>query len=264
MLEIRDITSANLPDAARLCLAGKTLSDRPRAFTREVEVDSTRCKLSLLREQMASGGKAFAAYRDGLLVGYLEIHPIESALEPVEGKGCHVVHCVRVPEEIEREEVERALVDHAAAKFPASQGLAVLAREKDWTKSGFEAAARDAAEVAGFERVLWWRPVAAGGAAPKLVPVDRKLPKIPGKARVDLFASDRCPWDRYVFDMIRGVCTRMKSDVVLYETDCTKRRNVLRAGVACGVAVNGAFQPWVRPYRLPDEHLIRRTLEDAV
>ena len=44
MLEIRDITASNLPDAARLCLAGKTLSDRPRAFTKSVEVDSTRCK----------------------------------------------------------------------------------------------------------------------------------------------------------------------------------------------------------------------------
>ena len=57
---------------------------------------------------------------------------------------------------------------------------------------------------------------------------------------------------------------RMKGEVVLYETDCNKRRNVLRAGVACGIAVNGQFQAWVRPYRLPDEHMIRRTLDDAV
>ena len=38
MLEIKDITSSNLPDAARLCLAGKSLTDRPRAFTRDRHV----------------------------------------------------------------------------------------------------------------------------------------------------------------------------------------------------------------------------------
>jgi hypothetical protein len=263
MLEIRDITSSNLPDAARLCLAGKTLSDRPKAFTRDIELDSTRCKLSALREQMAAGAKAHAAYRDGMLVGYLEYHPIERALAPLEGEGCHVIQCVRVPETAERAEVEVALVEHAVKTVPASRGLAVLAREKEWTSCGFTDPAREAAEVQGFERVLWWRQIAPGDA-PKIAPVDRKLPRIPGKVRVDLFFADRCPWDKYVFDMVRSVCARMKGEVVLYETDCNKRRNVLRAGVTCGVAVNGQFQSWVRPYRLPDEHMIRRTLDDAV
>jgi hypothetical protein len=50
----------------------------------------------------------------------------------------------------------------------------------------------------------------------------------------------------------------------VYETDCNKRRNVLRSGVSCAIAVNGLFQPWVRPHRLPDEHMIRRVLEDSV
>jgi hypothetical protein len=111
--------------------------------------------------------------------------------------------------------------------------------------------------------VLWWRQIGPGDP-PRFAAVDRKLPRIPGKSRVDLFASDRCPWDRYVFDMVRGICDRMKNDVVVYETDCNKRRNVLRSGVSCAIAVNGLFQPWVRPHRLPDEHMIRRVLEDSV
>ena len=262
MLEIRDITSSNLPDAARLCLAGKTLSDRPRAFTRDVELDSTRCKLSLLRGQMSAGAKAHAAYRDGMLVGYVEYHPIERALSPIDGEACHAVQCVRVPEEQERAEVEHALVEHAAKEVPASRGLAVVAREKDWTSCGFHELAREASEVQGCERVLWWRQLAPG-APPTLAQIDRRLPKIPGKVRVDVFHADRCPWDRYVFDLVRGVCDRMKGDVVVYETDCNKRKNVLAAGVSCGIAVNGEFQPWVRPYRLPDEPLIRRTIEEA-
>lgn len=263
MLEIRDVTSSNLPDAARLCLAGKSLGDKPRAFTKEIEVDSTRCKLSLLREQQAGGALAHVAYRDGLLVGYLEHHPIERALSPVQGEDCRVIHCVRVPEVQERVEVEHALVEHAAKSCPAVRGLAVIAREKDWTACGFRETERAPAEVPGFERILWWRAVQTG-APPTLCPVDHKLPKIPGKVRVDLFAADRCPWDRYVFDLVRDICASKKRDVLVYEMDCNKRANVVRAGVACGIAVNGQFQPWVRPYRLPDAHAVRRAIDDAV
>ena len=263
MLEIRDITSSNLPDAARLCLAGKTLTDRPRAFTKEVELDSTRCKLSMLTDQMRAGAKAHAAYRDGMLVGYLEYHPIEKALSPLDGEGSHVIHCVRVPEVPERDEVEKALADHAASQVPASRGLAVIARDKVWRGSGFEEIAREPSELQGFERVLWWRPI-AGGAPPTMSQLDRRLPKIPGKVRIDIFYADRCPWDRYVFELVRGVCARMKDTVVMYETDCNKRKNVVRAGISVGIAVNGRFQPWVRPYRLPDEHSVRRTIEEAV
>ena len=63
----------NRPDAARLCLAGASLSDRPKGFTREVEVDCTRAKLSFLQERQFDGAKAWAAYRAGSLVGYLEV-----------------------------------------------------------------------------------------------------------------------------------------------------------------------------------------------
>lgn len=263
-LEIKPITSANLPDAARLCTAGESLSDRPRGFTKEVEVDSTRCKLSMLRVKMGAGAKAFAAYRSGMLVGYAELHPVEQSTVPVDGAGYHVLQCLRVPEQIERDEVEPALVDAAAKALAGSRGIAVLAREKDWSKQGFAEACREAAEVDGEERVLWWRAIAPDAAAPKTVVIERKLPKPEGKARVDLFVNDRCPWDKFVFDMVRAVCTSMRSDIALFETDCTKRREVLRYGVQAAVAVNGRYKPWVRPYRLPDDHTIRRTLEAAV
>jgi hypothetical protein len=217
---------------------------------------------------MTRGSKALAAYRAGMLVGYVEAHPVAEALVPVKGDGFHVISCLRVPEAGERAEVEAALVHAAAEATPGSRGLALLAREKDWSALGFTDLEHDASEVESVERVLWWRP-AAGGAAPagpppELVPVDRKLPKFPGKARVDLFWSDRCPWDRYVFDLVRDTCKAMKNDIVLFETDCTKRREVVRSGVSAAVAINGRFQPWLRPNRLPDGHQIRRTIESAV
>lgn len=261
-LEIKPIGAANLPDAARLCLAGRTLSDRPHAFTREVEVESTRCKLSYLRGAMQRGAIALAAYRTGMLVGYVEAHAIDEALVPLKGESCHVVTCLRVPEVAERAEVEHELMAALAGLLPASRGFAVLAREKIWAALGFAETERDESEVDGIERVVWWRPV-AGGAAPTLVPVDRKLPKIPGKVRVDVFASDRCPWDRYAFDLVRQTCAAFKSGVVVYETDCSKRREVLRSGVTAAVAVNGRFQPWLRPHRLPDPHSVRRVIESA-
>ncbi|MCE9634832.1 MAG: hypothetical protein K8T90_03925 [Planctomycetes bacterium] len=261
-LEIKPIGAANLPDAARLCLAGRTLSDRPHAFTREVEIESTRCKLSYLRGAMQKGALALAAYRTGMLVGYVEAHAIGEALVPLAGEACHAITCLRVPELAERAEVEHELVAALAAALPASRGFAVVAREKIWSALTFEEIERSESEVDGFDRVVWWRPV-AGGDPPKLVPVDRKLPKIPGKVRVDVFASDRCPWDRYVFDIVRQTCAAFKTGVVVYETDCTKRREVLRSGVTAAVAVNGRFQPWLRPHRLPDAHAVRRVIESA-
>lgn len=259
-LEIRPIGAANLPDAARLCLAGKSLSDRPRGFTRETEQEGARCKLSMLRPAMSAGAAALAAYRSGMLVGYVEAHPVERAPDPVDGAGFHVVHCLRVPEEGEREEVEKALVEALAAR--ATGGIAVLAREKDWAPLGFRDVARGPAEVECEERVLWWR----GGetTSAKLVPVERKFALPPGKVRLDLFTSDRCPWDGFVFSLVRGVCASMKGEVSLFETDCNRRREVLRWGVVSAVAVNGRYQPWVRPWRLPDEHGIRKAIESAL
>ncbi len=263
MLEVRLIGTSNLPDAARLCVAGRTPGDRPRGFTREVEMDSSRCKISRLHEQMRKGARAYAAYRSGMLVGYLECHPIEIAPVPLNGADSAVVQCLRVPEEAERAEVEHALVQKAVADFASKRGIAVLSREKEWAPLGFEEAAREASEVTGFERALWWRAL-AGGDAPTFAPVDRRIPKIPGKVRVDLFTNERCPWDLFVFDLVKGVCERMRDEVVTYETDCTSRREVLRSGVGVGIAVNGEFQPWVRPFKLPDEHTVRRAIENAV
>jgi len=209
---------------------------------------------------MAAGAAAFAAYRSGMLVGYAEAHPVERAPDPVDGAGFLVLHCLRVPEEGERAEVEGALVEALAGKSPG--GLAVLAREKDWGAHGFREVAREASEVAGDERVLWLRGPETTKA--RIVPVERKFAVPAGKARVDLFTSDRCPWDRYVFDLVRGVCAARKAEVALFETDCNRRREVLRWGVVSAVAVNGRHQPWVRPWRLPDEHSISKALDDVL
>lgn len=262
MLEIKPITAGNRPDAARLCLAGASLTDRPKAFTREIELDCTRSKLSFLQERQFDGARAWAAYRANSLVGFLEVHPVEIALYPVDGKGSHVVQCLRVPEEQERKEVEPALIEHAVSELKGSTGLAVLAREKDWAPLGFEQLDRSAAEVQGDERVLWFRRLGDGNP-PRIVPVDRLIARVPGKVRVDLYVSSRCPWDGFVFELVRGVCSSLKGRVVMYETDCSTHRGVKGCGVTAGVAVNGRFMPWLRPYRLPGEHEIRRVIEDA-
>jgi hypothetical protein len=38
----------------------------------------------------------------------------------------------------------------------------------------------------------------------------------------------------------------MTNDVAVHETDCNRRRKVLRSGVSCGIAVNGLFQSFLR------------------
>ena len=261
MLEIKPITAANLPDAVRLCLAGSTPGDRPRAFTREVEVDCSRCKLAALRDRQRAGGAAWAAYRSGALVGYLELHAVADALAPVRGGTGHVLQCLRIPEPALREEVEAALVEHAFAALGPSAGLAVVAREKDWSRHGFVLAEDAMSEVAGDARMLWWR---GAGEPPGLVEPVRDFPLVDGRVRVDLFTSGRCPWDEYVAKLVRDVAAAMADRVVLFETDCGVRDAILRTGVVSACAVNGRYRPWYRPHILPDEHTIRRAIENVV
>ncbi len=260
MLEIRSITADNLPDAVRLCLSGKTFGDRPRAFTRDVETECARCKLALVRDRQMSGGAAFAAYQHGLLVGYAELHTVRDALAPLDGKSGHVLQCLRVPEYGVRETVEKALVEHAFEELGGRGGIAVLAREKDWSGLGFSEAARSCGEVISDDRVLWWR---GEGAAPRVIDPERDFALVNGKVRVDLFTSARCPWDLFVADLVRSAAAAMTDDVVLFETDCSTRRAVKRAGVVSAVAINGTYMPWYRPHTLPDEHAIRRAFEDV-
>ena len=264
MLEIRPITTVNLPDAARIFLDGKHPGDRPRAFTREMEVDCSRSYLSALTEKLRSGSAAWAAYRSDMLVGYAEVHPLELAAAPLEGQNAYFIQALHVPEEMDRVEVEAALLDESRSLWGNSAGLAAVSLFRDCAPLGFRREAHEAAACLSEERTLWWLPGDGGGEPPKFLPVDRGLKRFGAKARVDLFTNDRSPWDYFVFDLIRGVCDRMKDSVLLFETDCSNRRELRRAGVAAGVAIDGRYQPWLRPYKLPDEHMIRRTLESAL
>lgn len=261
MLEIRPVKLANLPDGARLCVAGKQLGDRPRAFDRGMENECMRAKLGMLRTRMRAGTVAYTAYRSDSLVGYLELHPIADALVPLRGEDCYVVACLRVPEEAERPETEVALIEESKSVWGDTRGLAALSRAKEWSGLGFEQLAEgmDAAKVDQF---LWFNR-ANEGDPPEVIPPGMQMSMSADKVRVDLFLSDRCPWDHYVFELVRGVCDSMRHAVNVFETDCNQRRAVEQAGVAVGVAINGSFQPWFRPNRLPDEHTIRRAIENS-
>lgn len=260
MIDIQPITAENLPDAVRLCLTGKSLADRPSAFTREVETECSRCKLGLVRERQMSGGAAFAAYHDGMLVGYAELHTIADAVAPLDGKEGHVLQCLRVPEEPLREIVERALIDHAFAQLGARGGIAVLARGKDWAPYGFRQVSLSCAERITDDRALWWR---GNGEPPKILEPQRDFALIEGKVRVDLFTSERCAWDIYVCDLVRKVAESMPS-VVLFETECMDRRTVRETGVVSAVAVNARYMAWFPPHKVPDEDDIRREFELAL
>ena len=260
MLEVQSINADNLPDAVRLCLAGTNAGDRPRAFSRDVETDCSRCKLALVRDRQMSGGAAFVAYQDGLLVGYAELHSMRDALAPLDGESGHVLQCLRVPEAALREPVEKALVEHAFEQLGGRGGIAVLARGKDWSRHGFSEASRACGEVISDDRVLWWRGT---GAPPRIIDPQREFALIDGKVRVDLFTSERCPWDLFVADLVRAAAAAMPDQVVLFETDCSARRAIQCSGVVSAVALDGKFMPWYRPHTLPDEHVIRRAFEGA-
>ena len=111
------------------------------------------------------------------------------------------------------------------------------------------------------DRVLWWRGV---GEAPRIIDPSRDFKLIAGKTRIDVFTSERCAWDLYVADLVRSVAATMSDSVVLFETDCSSRRIVLRTGVVSSVAIDGKYMQWYRPHTLPDEHTIRRALAGAI
>jgi len=261
MLEILPITADNLPDAVRLCLSGRARGERPSGFTRDVETECARCKLALVRDKQMSGGVAYAAYLDEMLVGYAELHSIRDAVAPLDGKSGHVLQCLRVPEQPLRETVEPALVEHAFSEIGGRGGIAVLARGKDWSAHGFSEMDRSCAEVIADDRVLWWR---GAGEPPRILEPQREFALVEGKVRVDLFTSERCAWDLFVADRVRAAAAEMSDQVVLFETDCSERRTVKRTGVVSAVAINGKYMPWYRPHTLPDEPAIRRAFEDAI
>ena len=259
MLEVKEIRPSNLADCTRLCV-GKSL---PPGLDSFAAVDMQRAKLAFFRERKGGGAAARAAYRDGVLAGVLEWYPVELSPTPVAGKDLFVVNCARAAEKDARGEVLGALVRAAEPAWGLRAGVAAVGRNRSWEEFGFEAVGRRRApEKDGGTQTLYLRKFSPEAEARFL-----ETPATPGpdagRVRVDLFVSDRCPWDGYLFDLVRKACVSHGTKVQVFEHDCRTREAVERTGVGAGVAVNGRFQPVLRPYLLPDERAIRRMLDLA-
>ena len=259
MLEVREVKLSNLADCSKLCI-GASL---PRGIDAMAAVDMQRAKLAFFRQHRGAGAGARAAYRDGRLVGSLEWYPVELSPTPVGGRDVFVVHCVRVAEAAERPEVLGALAGAAEEAWKARAGVAALGRNRSWEEFGFEKVdSRRAPEKEGGTQALYLKRFRPEAEVRFLDPI-RELAPEPGKLRVDLFVSDRCPWNAYIFDLVRRACASYGKPVQILEHDCRARQAVERYGVGAGVAVNGVFQPLLRPHLLPDERSIHRILDLA-
>ena len=257
MLEVREVKLSNLVDASRLCVG----ANLPPGLDSFAAVDMQRAKLAFFRQYRGIGAGARVAYRDGDLVGSLEWYPVELSPTPVAGKDIFVVHCARTSEPAARAEVMAAMVESAEEAWNKRAGVAAVGRRRSWSDFGFEYVdTRRAPEKDAGSETLFLRRYRPDAEARFLDPAVKMAPE-PGKRRVDLFLSDRCPWNSWVYGIVRRACATYGRPVQIVEHDCMTRTGVERTGVGAGVAVNGVLQPILRPHLLPDERAIHRMLD---
>jgi hypothetical protein len=260
-VEIKSITVANLPDLVTPCTMAGTLGSGLTVDS-EIAEEMTRNKLAFFHERMRQGAAAIAAYRRNRPVGLLEYYPIEVAPVPVIGNDLFVVNCLQVPEREQRDEVEKELVAACVKDWSSRKGVIVLGRGKPWDALGFEEVSRDAWPE-GDELVLWlmkfWEV-----EEPRLSPGDREVHLVRGKVQIDIYESFHCPWDSYVAARVEEAAEGFGASVILDKIDCTSRDQVLKYGVTAGIALNGEFQPWLRPHRIPTTAQIQQRLEDLL
>ena len=259
MVEVKEIKLANLVDCAKAGV-GRKLPPGLDAFA---GVDMQRAKLAFFREHRGAGAGALAAYRDGALAGSLEWYPIEQSPTPVTGKDIFVVHCMRALEKESRQEVAAALVKAAEPAWSKRAGVAAVGRNRSWEEFGFVSVDKQKAPEKGAGTQTLYLKKYRPEAEAKFLEAERLDRPGPGRFRVDLYVSDRCPWNGYIFDVVRRACASYGKPVNLVEHDCRTRAGVEKTGVGAGIAVNGEFQPLLRPHLLPDERSIHRLLDLA-
>lgn len=259
MLEVREVKLSNLADCTKLCV-GASL---PPGLDSFAAVDMQRAKLVFFRQAKGAGAAARAAYRDGVLVGILEWYPVEVSPTPVAGKDLFVVNCARVADRAARSEILGELVRSASEAWSKRAGVAALGRNRSWEEFGFEAVgSRRAPEKDGGTLTLYLKRNRPEAEANLLEPVAPAKPE-PGRLVVDLYLSDRCPWNGYVYDIVRRACSKYGKPVQVREHDCRTREGVEKSGIGGGIAVNGEFRPLLRPHLLPDERVIVKLLDLA-
>jgi hypothetical protein len=260
-LEVRPITVANLPDLAAPCMLAGTLGTG-ESLPSEAADEMTRGKLGFFHERMRHGAAAMAAYRGNRVVGLLEYYPIEVAPSPVIGEDLFVVNCLQVPHGEHRDEVERELVGACAKDWSSRKGVVALARRKDWGAMGFEEILKDAWPE-DDELVLWlmkfWEV-----EEPRLARVHRDFNVVKGRVTIEVFESGHCPWDFYVHALVAEVAEEFGRDVLLERRKLRTRDDILKYGVTAAVAVDGEYQPWLRPHPIPNRATIRKAIESRL
>lgn len=260
-LDTRSIGIANLPDLVTPSLMAGAMDSRI-TLPSETAEEMTRAKLAYFHDRMAKGASAMGAYRDHRVCGVLEYYPIEVAPAPVRGNDLFVINSMEVPDDEDRAEIEKELVASCVKHWSSRKGVVVLSHDEPWDALGFEEVARGQWPD-GSDLTLWlmkfWEV-----EEPRLAPKTWNAPIFRGKVRIDILDSAACPWNLYVGDLVAGVAGEMGKQVLVERTDCDLRETFLPHGVSAGIAVNNAFQPWLRPHRIPTAAEIHDTIEDIL
>ena len=259
MLEVKEVKLSNLADCSKVCV-GSSLPPGMDAFA---AVDMQRAKLAFFRQAKGAGAAARVAYRDGAPVGLLEWYPVEASPTPVAGQDIFVVNCARVADRAARGEILAELVRSAEEAWSKRAGVAALGRNRSWEEFGFEVVEKKKApERDEGMLTLYLKKFRPEASATLLDPVRPPKPDA-GKVRVDLYSSDRCPWNGFVLDLVKKACAKYGKPVQILEHDCRQRAGVEKNGVGGGIAINGEFRMLLRPHLMPDERGIHKMLDLA-
>ena len=210
-----------------------------------------------------TGLRILVAYEGTSPVGQLEYLPIEHAPRPVTGEGLTFINCINVAPGARGRRVGSGLLRECETKAREyTDGLAVIAQPDSpfmparfFTAHDFQPVA---SEDGDWLMVKTWDDVPLPAFLPRAyAPV---VPTEAGKAVVDCFWCNQCPFNALTHERLKKVAQELGEAVTVREVNTDDRVTLEKWGIANGLFIDG--QPLAS--RFPGEKEIRRKLESVL
>jgi len=235
IIEIHDLTEKNIEDIATFCLQREVKS--------EFYLQGEKRKKKFLLEKLKEGGRAKIAYKENKPVGFIEYYPIEDAPMNITGKDIMIIPCMNVKVSERKKGIGDKLLQACIndTKKMGKKAIAVVATEWEnfmpkafFEKYGFENVTdRGSINIfmKKFEEV----------ENPQWLKLLHKQKPVKGKLVIDIFHTDRCPFDWQNAQRVKKVAREFGDSIVVTDFDANKRENILKYGTQGAIIVNNEY-----------------------
>ncbi|MFX0027577.1 MAG: GNAT family N-acetyltransferase [Candidatus Hermodarchaeota archaeon] len=185
------------------------------------------------------------AVHNNVPMGLLEYIPIESALEPIEGKYSLFINCIWILPPFWNTGVGESLINNFIDKAKKIGGGAVIAYEGDkWFETSIRYMPSSFFQKYGFKevdrdgtRVLLYLDLGSNLKPHFILPKrDQYLEK--DKIRLEVFFNSQCPWSTYMINTIKKELLNYPKIVIRFiNTD--NRTIIKKFGISRGIKING-------------------------